>query len=188
MVWRMGPILGLLPSPSPPSPHQGRQLARIKTQHRSRQGVHKQGVHKRRHSLWKQDRQDCKRDISIPRPVCRQHLCDQSAFKDGCIKGYRKLSFEGQRLKGHCRIKASCGLKTVNRLTAELPQAGIYRKRKHRNSRSKDTGSNLVIQIAGLTVIQEQRNHIQEQFKLYKPVKLQPVKFRQEQLQQRQQL
>ena len=183
MVWRLGPILGLLPTPSPPYLYQGRQLARIKAQHRSRQGLHEQGIDKRRSSLFKQSRKGHICHLSIKSPDQRKRHRQQDAIKNFSFKGLCQHAFKSERIKCHDIKTCSIGHIFCRKPTG-IPQTDKYSKRIH----SINIRNIFSLQVVRYSVIQKQRIILPQQLKLVKPFKLHAFKHKQEQLQQRQQL
>jgi hypothetical protein len=127
MVWRLGSILGLLPAPSPPYLYQGRQLARIKAQHRIRQGLHEPRFNERRHRYGKQDRKDCSGFDSIKSSDQWKHGSYQSIVKNFGIKSFSNHSDKSQQRLKHRNHKEG-----NYRRAAELPQTCSNSKRTYR--------------------------------------------------------
>ena len=110
-------------------------MARIKTQHRKRQGLHKQGIYQRRHI------------ISLKSPIQRKRLCGQSHLQNICFQGNIKHSVKSKRFKGqHGNHTGDC-FKTDIRFAAELPQTGIQHKRTDRKLNCQNACRFLIIQI-----------------------------------------
>ena len=186
MVWRLGSILGLLPAPSPPYLYQGRQLARIKAQHRIRQGLHQPRFNERRHSLIfvQQSHKGIVSHLGLQSADQRKRHCQQDTVKNFSIKSDRKHPFKGQRIKCH-DTETCCNIRHIFcRKPTGIPQTDKHSKRTH----SINIRNIFSLQVIRYSVIQKQRIILPQQLKLVKPFKLHAFKLKQEQLQQRKQL
>lgn len=107
-------------------------MARIKTQHRIRQSIHKPRFYKRRSGFVKQSRKD---NISLFRFKStdqRKCHCQQDPIEDLRFKSIGKYSCKGKRIKGQHDNKTGRTIRNINcRKPSELPQTVRHSKRIH---------------------------------------------------------
>ena len=115
MVRRMGSLLGIWPPSHACRTDKGQQLARLKTEHWSRQDIRKQSIDTRRHSHCQQNRKKRIHRIGIESTERKGH---------NSIQNHRQNHSITRKCSDCCKIQLSRkGGKRLSNNSPKLPQA-----------------------------------------------------------------